>query len=80
VGSQQNLTCGINAIHVLVESEINNFRVNIFSKNASAFQKLRQRIVMSIHHRVFKFMLWIWHSNFRFERIFLDIALIATKP
>lgn len=81
VDFQDKLMPGVEAIRVLVDSEINNYRVNVLSKKGGSSTELfRIKLALFLHEKLFRLLHRIWRSSFRFERIFIDNHLLAHKP
>ncbi len=79
VDRQQNLTEGIDAIRMLVNSELNNYRVNVRPRQSSK-EDWRFRLALYVHERLMRILERLWRRHFRFERIYIDNHLLAHKP
>lgn len=81
VDFQDKLMPGVDAIRALVNSEINNYRVNVLPLGGdSSTEPLHFRVALLLHNILFRLLYLIWRSSFRFERIFIDNHLLAHKP
>lgn len=80
VDRQEKLVEGIDAIRMIVNSEINNYVVNVKPAGASTIEKLHFKFVLYLHERLMRLQHRIWRKNFRFERIYVDNYLLAHKP
>ena len=77
---QENLTTGSAAIRMLIDSEINNFTVNILPKKLYTKNQIRKiRIMLWIHERLLRLVQRIWIKNFVFERLYVDNLLLCKK-
>jgi SAM-dependent methyltransferase len=77
----EKLVSGAPAIRALIDSELNNFLVNV--QPADPRRKmggLRLKIAIYLHERLLRILERIWRSSFRFERVYLDNLLVACKP
>lgn len=78
---QENLTTGARAIRMLIDSEVNNYLVNVLPKRSispAALRWLRLKII--IHERILRVLDRLWRTTFCFERVYIDNLLLAHKP
>lgn len=80
VDIQENLTEGIDAIQMIISSELNNYRVNIRPHTVSKMEGWRFRLALYMHTRLMRILEKVWRRHFRFERIYIDNYLLAHKP
>lgn len=81
VDAQEKLVQGIDAIRMLVDSEVNNFRVNVRPvSHREAAEGFRFRLALFFHERLMRMLARIWRENFEFDRIYIDNHLLAHKP
>ncbi len=80
IDRQENLTIGARAIRVLIDSEVNNFLVNIApAQKLSPIARQWLRLKVAIHERMLRVLDRMWQSTFRFERVYIDNLLLAHK-
>jgi SAM-dependent methyltransferase len=78
---EDRLVRGIEAIRTLVQSELNNFRLNVVPHLAlTRAEQRRLRWALRLHDVLFGTLLKLWNGAFIFDRIYLDNLLIARKP
>jgi len=75
----RRLATGIDAISMLVHSEINNYVVNIHQPEPGLIGTLRRKVLERLERRVWRYQLALWSRLFRFERIYIDTAVLASK-
>jgi SAM-dependent methyltransferase len=68
---------GVDAIAMLVFSEINNYRVNVESETHR--RSRRVRLLRRLEPYVWRLQFAIWRRLYVFERIYIDNASIAVK-
>ncbi len=71
---QRKLVQGIQAVSMLVESEINNYLSNKSKLPVST------KLAIYFHRKIFRILKKIWINNFSFERIYIDNIIVAGKP
>lgn len=71
------LTKGIDAIEMLVLSEMNNYKVNISLDEKT--NNLSHRLLSRVQIKIFRLLLRIWRKQFVFDRIYIDNLVIAIK-
>jgi hypothetical protein len=65
---------------VLIDSEVNNFLVNIApAQKLSPIARQWLRLKVAIHERMLRVLDRMWQSTFRFERVYIDNLLLAHK-
>ena len=79
VDAQEKLVGGIDAIRMVVDSELNNYRVNIRPQTHGPREGWRFRIALFAHERLMRLLLRIWKTHFTFGRIYVDNHLVAHK-
>lgn len=81
INYQEKLVAGAPAIRTLIDSELNNFLVNVQPADPPRkMGRLRLQIAIYLHEQLLRILERIWRSSFRFERVYLDNLLIAHKP
>jgi ubiquinone/menaquinone biosynthesis C-methylase UbiE len=73
ISSFEKITCGVDAVFQLVESEITH------SVSRSGPLTPGQKIMAGIARALWKVLLRIWRGLYRFDRIYLDNAVIAER-
>ena len=77
----ERLVQGIEAIRMLVDSEVNNFRVNVLpGRHLSLSERGWLRLAFYLHDKLFPRLLAIWKRSLTFERVYIDNLVIAHKP
>ena len=77
----EKLVAGAPAIRALIDSEMNNFLVNVQPVDPQQkIGRLRLQIAIYLHERLLRVLERVWRNNFRFERVYLDNYLVAKKP
>lgn len=79
IAESAQLEGGIDAIRMLVASEINNFEVNVHVPPTGRRARLRRRLRQRINERVWTLQLRLWRSLYRFERIYIDNMVVGVK-
>ena len=80
IDHQENLTVGARAVRMLIDSEVNNFLVNVAPyQKSSPFGRQRLRIKVAIHELMLRVLDRMWQSTFSFERVYIDNLLLAHK-
>ena len=74
---QEKLTSGIDAIEMLMASEINNFMRHLINKETA--DSFRFRLIMRLQQKLFHWGFFILRKNVIFERIYIDNLVIAKK-
>jgi SAM-dependent methyltransferase len=75
---QDRLTRGVDAIEMLVHSEINNFTSNVRSGERQG-ERWQRRVAVWVEARVWTIQRSLWRRLYRFERIYVDNLVIAEK-
>ena len=74
------LTRGADAIQRLVDSEINNYNVNVKKQQAgSRLERVKERMLTRVGENVWRIQLKLWNRLYVFDRIYLDNLIIAAK-
>jgi SAM-dependent methyltransferase len=74
------LTRGVDAVEMLVASEINNYEVNVAKRlTENAARRARKRFLRAVIRRVWPVQLRLWRELYAFERIYIDNLVIAVK-
>jgi len=80
VDHQEKITVGARAVRMLIDSEVNNFLVNVVpGLEMSVLGRTSLKVKVWLHERLLRLIERTWHSTFIFERIFIDNLLIAHK-
>lgn len=80
VDRQEKLTSGIDAIQMLINSEVNNYVVNVLPSRHMTHREAKWfRFKLRLHERLLRIMDRLWRSTLNFERIYIDNLLIAHK-
>ena len=80
VDFQEKLMPGADAIRAVVNSEINNYMVNVLPREQGySTVSFRIRVALFLHNALFRLLHLIWRLNFHFERIFIDNHLWHTS-
>jgi SAM-dependent methyltransferase len=80
IDHQERLSVGAPAIRMLIDSEVNNFLVNVMpTQKMSRIGAQWFRFKVLLHERLLRVLDRIWHSTFRFERVYIDNLLIAHR-
>ena len=77
VETEEKLTCGIDAIRLLVLSEVNNFQNNVLLPIDQ--NKINRRIYFWLQNKLFNMLINLWKKGMNFERIYIDNLVIAKK-
>ena len=76
----ERLTTGINAIEKLVHSETNNFNVNVKATAKELCRDGPRRTLLTrLSDFVWVFQLRLWRKLYRFDRVYIDNAIVAEK-
>jgi len=73
------LTCGVDAINALVQSEICNFDANVQPPAASGTARLLRRLGTAVARRTWMMQMQLWRHLYRFERVYIDNVIVATR-
>lgn len=80
IDHQENLTVGARAIRMLIDSEVNNFLVNVAPAHSlSPIARQLRRLKVAFHVRLLNILDQMWQSTFQFERVYIDNLLLAHK-
>jgi SAM-dependent methyltransferase len=73
----KKLTEGVDAIKILLVSEINNYINNTLSKKER--NSFKFRVIFRIQNFLLRLLYYVWRRNFVFERIYIDNMVVAKK-
>lgn len=75
----ERLARGIDAVEMLVHSEIVNFEQNVSPPDPQGAAGKRLRATRRFSDRLWRLQLRLWRQLYEFERIYVDNAVIAVK-
>lgn len=70
---------GIDAVAMLVHSEINNYEVNVLNPPATRVARLRRRFWRARSERAWERQQKLWRRLYDFERVYIDNLVIGVK-
>lgn len=80
IDRQENINVGARAVRTLIDSEVNNFLVNVAPfRKSSPIARQQLRIKVAIHELMLRALDRMWQSTFCFERVYIDNLLLAHK-
>jgi SAM-dependent methyltransferase len=79
VSQLAKLVQGIDAVAMLVASEINNYDLNVLDPPTTRFARLRRRFWRARSERAWATQLKLWRRLYEFERIYIDNLVIGVK-
>jgi SAM-dependent methyltransferase len=75
----EKLKRGVDAIEMLVASEVNNYEVNVLSPAATTTARLTRTARRAVTERVWRLQLRLWRGLYDFERIYVDNLVVGVK-
>lgn len=81
IDRQEKIADGARAIRMLIDSEVNNYLVNVRpGEKRGGWAVFRLRVAVRLHERLLRLLERVWRAEFRFERVYIDNLLLAHKP
>jgi SAM-dependent methyltransferase len=79
VTSVDRLLRGVDAVEMLVHSELGNFDNNVAPEAIRRTWPARRRFARWLAQRVWRLQLRLWRASVEFDRIYIDNAVLAVK-